>query len=208
MATQQEVLKTFMAALDKTSLKGTAALDAAIKACSNFSSLQDFKDKIVSDCKSVDDSETFLRDYCGIILGNADTGAITGSDAENGTVKTAKSVVPESGDLENFTGDKFTVDGLTVRLGKNGTFSKLSTQEKYIWQSLYTYWIKNGLDLISESYGENFSFNEKSSATSKTLYVIFDNSNNGILASTWGGPDYAKKSTDKMELHINLHFYK
>ena len=204
-----------MAALDATSLKGTASLDAAIKACSNFNSLQDLKNKIISDCKSVGNSETFLRDYCGIILGNADTGAIIGSDADNGAVKTAKSIVPESGDLENFTGDEFTFDGLTVKLAKGGgtgkikscTFSDLSKQQKYIWQSFYTYWLKNALELIGKSYGENFSFNEKSSAVTKTLYFIFDNANNGVLASTWGGPDYAKKCTDAMELHINLYFY-
>ena len=93
MATQQEVLKTFMATLDTTTLKGTAALDAAIKECSIFSSFQDLKDKIISDCKSAGDSETFLRDYCGIILGNADIGAIIGSDA--GTLKSSD-LVPKS----------------------------------------------------------------------------------------------------------------
>ena len=33
MATQQGVIKSFMAALDKTTLKGSKAVDAAIKAC-------------------------------------------------------------------------------------------------------------------------------------------------------------------------------
>ena len=215
MATPQEVIKAFMAALDKTTLKGTAALDAALQACSDFKSLQDFKDKIISDCKSVGNAETFLRDYCGIIIGNADTGALTGSDAGNGNVKTAKSVIPESGDSKAFTGSSFTVDGLTVKLGKGGgtgtirsrTFSDLSAQERYIWQSIYSWWIESGLALIGESYGENFSFNKKSSATTKTLYIVFDNSNNGVLAATWGGPVNAQKSTDHLELHINLHFF-
>ena len=204
-----------MAALDKTTLQGTEALDAALQACSDFKSLQDFKDRIISDCESVGNAETFLRDYCGIIIGNADTGALTGSDAGNGTVKTAKSVVPESGDSTAFTGSSFTVDGLTVKLGKGGgtgtirsrTFSDLSAQEKYIWQSLYSWWIGSGLALISESYGENFSFNEKSSAVTRTLYIVFDNSNNGVLAATWGGPVNAQKSTKALELHINLYSF-
>ena len=34
--TQQDVIKNFMASLDKTNLKGTAALNEAIKACSSF----------------------------------------------------------------------------------------------------------------------------------------------------------------------------
>ena len=215
MFTQQEVIKALMATLDETTLKGTEALDAALKTCSDFDSLQDFKNKIISDCKSVGDSEKFLRDYCGIILGNGDTGAISGSDVGNGFVKTAKSIVPESGDLIKFTGNEFTINGLTVKLAKGGgtstvrkrSFSSLSAQEKYIWQSLYSYWMKNSLDLISESYGENFSFNENSSATVDTMYLIFEDSYNGILAATWGGPVNAQKSTTPLELHINLKYY-
>ena len=215
MATQQDVIKAFMAALDATTSRGSSALDAALKACSDFETLQDFKDKIISDCAAVNDSTTFLRDYCGIIIGNDDTGAITGSDAEGGIVKTAESVVPESGDLINFTGNEFTVDGLTVKLGKGGggstvkdrDFGNLSAQEQYIWQSFYSYWAQSSLDLIGDSYGENFSFNDQSSATTKTLYFIFDNANDGVLASTWGGPNYAQKSTKDLELHVNLYFY-
>ena len=215
MATQQEVIRKLMATLDTTGLKGIEALDAAIKACSNFSNFQDLKTKLVNDCKSVGNSETFLRDYCGIILNNDDTGAITGSDAGGGIVKTAKSIVPENGDLKNFTSDEFTIDGLNVKLGKGGgtgkvesrNFSNLSAQEKYIWQSLYSYWLKSGLKLVGESYGENFSFNDKSSAVTKTLYIIFDNTNDNILASTRGGTSNAKKSANDMELHINLKFY-
>ena len=215
MATQQEVIQKFMAALDATTLKSTAAVNAALQACSDFSSVQDFRNKIVSDCKSAGDATTFLRDYCGIIIGNADTGAITGSDAEGGLVKTAKSVVQESGDLQDFTGDEFTFDGLTVKLGKGGgtssvkarTFAELSAQEQYIWQSFYSYWLEGSLALIAQSYGENFSFNAASSATVNTLYLIFDNANNGVLASTWGGPVYAQKNTKALELHVNLNFY-
>lgn len=36
MATQQEVIKAFMKSLDTTTLSGEAALDEAIRACSNF----------------------------------------------------------------------------------------------------------------------------------------------------------------------------
>jgi len=204
-----------MAALDTATSSGTSALNTAIKACSDFDSLQDFKDKIVSDCAEVDDATTFLRDYCGIIFGNTDTGAITGSGAGNATVKSAKSVVPENGDLINFTGNEFTIDGLTVKLGKSGAgsvlktrdFSNLSAQEQYLWQSLYSYWMEGSLALIADSYGDNFSFNDKSSAATKTMYIVFNNSDDGILASTWGGPNYTKKSTNDLEIHINLKFY-
>ena len=215
VATQQDVIKNFMAALDTTTLKGTAAVNAALQACSNFSTLQEFRNKIVSDCESAGDAQTFLREYCGIIIGNSDTGAITGSDTGNGLVKTAKTIVPESGDLQKFTGNEFTVGGLTVKLGNEGgssavkvrSFSNLSKQEKYIWQSFYSYWLENSLDLIGNSSGENFSFNDESSAVTKTLYFVFDNEDNGILAATWGGPSYAQKSANDLELHVNLNFY-
>ena len=49
---QQDVIKQFMASLDKTTLEGTAALDEAIKACSNFNGIQDAIDHMVEDCKN------------------------------------------------------------------------------------------------------------------------------------------------------------
>ena len=39
--TQLEVIKRFMASLDKTNLYGVKAFDEAVKACSNFTSAQD-----------------------------------------------------------------------------------------------------------------------------------------------------------------------
>ena len=42
MSSQQEVIKKFMASLDKTTLSGTAALDEAIKNCSNFTLSKQF----------------------------------------------------------------------------------------------------------------------------------------------------------------------
>ena len=117
MSTQQEVIKKFMASLDKTTLKGTAALDEAIRACSNFNSLQEAFNKMVSDCSNASSADDFLKNYCGIILDNEDTGAITGSDAGGSKVKTAESIVPESGSLDtSFNLTSFTVNGLTVTL--------------------------------------------------------------------------------------------
>ena len=55
MATQLDVIKKFMTVLDTTSSQGEAALDAAISACSNFSTYADFRAQLLSDC----DAETF-----------------------------------------------------------------------------------------------------------------------------------------------------
>ncbi|MBR1646753.1 MAG: hypothetical protein IJ685_08255 [Selenomonadaceae bacterium] len=214
MTTQRDVIKNFMAILDTTTAQGENALDAAISAVSNFSSYADFRTQLLSDCKAVNNADTFLRTYCGIILDNDDTGAITGLDA-GGSVKTAESIVPESGELINFTGDSFTANGLTVKLGQVNSsgntvarsFSDLSDNEIYLWQSIYTWWLASGLDLISESYGENYSFTSKSSATTKTLWVVLADEGAGSLAVTWGGPGNAQKSTNDLKLHINLYYY-
>lgn len=222
MATQQGVIKKFMASLDRTSKRGEAALDEAVRACSTFNSFQDLRNSMIRDCNNAKNGNDFLKTYCGINLNNSDTGAITGSDAGGSTTKTASSVVPEDGSLVMFnSGDRFEVNGLTVKLGKrigsrndtknvvDRSFSDLSQQEKYLWRSIYTWWIRNGLNLISESYGDNFSFGNNSSATTKTMYVVFEDvgSDDGELAATWGGPVHNQKSTLTIDFYINMHYY-
>ena len=220
LMTQQEVIKTFMKSLDKTSKKGTAALDEAIRACSPFSNFQTAKNAIINDCRNAKSADDFLKTYCGINLSNKDTGAITGSDAGGSMTKTAESIVPEEGSLVMFnSGERFTVNGLTVKLGKrigplgkstsitDRSFSDLSKQEIYLWRSIYTWWIKEGLNLIAESYGDNFSFTNNS-ATTKTMNIIFEDSgNNGTRATTYGGPSYYRKSTSNIDFFINLQYY-
>ena len=123
MATQQDVIKKFMAALDITTLSGTAAVDEAIRACSDFNSLQEVTSKMVSDCRAVNNASNFLLNYCGINLNNDDTGAISGWDAGGSVVKNKEDIIPETGELINFTGDSFTVKGLTLKLDDNKKFS-------------------------------------------------------------------------------------
>ncbi len=209
MATQQEVIKKFMKSLDTTTKSGTAALDEAIKACSTFKNMQDAVDKMVADCKAAKSADDFLKTYCGIILDNDDTGAITGSDAGGSTVKTKESIVPESGSLKNFTGDSFTVDGLTIKLGKDRTFSDLSDSEKYIWQGLYTWWAKGALDLIAESYGTNFSFSSKSSATIKELEFNFytseaDDHSGAVTRYVW---DEISGQASSLSMRVDLRAF-
>ena len=193
MATQQDVIKSFMAALDTTTLSGTAAVDAAVKACSNFNSLQEVIDKMVSDCRAANNANNFLLNYCGINLNNDDTGAITGWDAGGSVVKDKEDIVPETGALIDFTGDSFTVNGLTLKLSGDKKFSDLTDSQQFIWQGLYTWWAKGALDLIAESYGKNFGFDSNSSATYDTMYVYFAESSN--LAWIAGAGDYLGIST-------------
>lgn len=114
MAAQQEVIKKFMAALNDSN-----ALNDAIKSSTIFSSADDAINKMIRDCKNAKSGDEFLKKYCGINLDNDDTGAITGFDAgSSSTQKDASAIVPEVGSLENFTGNEFTTNGLTIRLAK------------------------------------------------------------------------------------------
>ena len=94
----QTVILNFMNALDNTTLSGTAALDQAVAAVSNFKSWSQLIETMASDCAAAGSGDTFLQNACGIILDNNDTGAITGSDAGGTVTKTADSVIPESHD--------------------------------------------------------------------------------------------------------------
>ena len=167
MATQQEVIKKFMQSLDNSKQKDVQrALDEAVKNCSNgkFSSMKALTDSFVRDVsiyggddhsrdyyKQVDE---FLRNYCGITLGNADIGAITGADAGGKKVKTKESIVQESGSLSYPVGDKTTINGLTFHWPDK---SSLSKDERAIVERLNSWWAKGALDLIQESYGLSFA---------------------------------------------------
>ena len=203
--TQQEVIKAFMKSLDTTSKKGTAALNESIKACSPFKNFAKLKVAMISDCKKAKSADDFLKTYCGIDYTTKDNGAITGSDAGGSKTKTDTSIVPESGSLKKFTGNLFTVNDLTVRLsGKN--FSQLTAAQKFIWRGLYTWWVKGALDLITESYGNNFSYGSDSSATTKTLYVSFFYKKSSTTAYTSSNFDDAGK-TYRTTLNINMYYW-
>ena len=188
MATQQNIIKTFIASLDKSTLKpevvtlsnGTTImssenmLDEAITAATNgkFTSAQAVKLKMVHD-NEISSSDTFLQKYCGIILYNDDTGAITGKDAGGSTKeKTAESIIPETGALKNFADSdtSFTVSGVKFTLGDGKIFKTLTGDEKIIWRGFCTWWAKNSLALIKESYGYSF---EDSDATFTEISVHF-----------------------------------
>ena len=61
--TQQDVIKKFMASLDKTNLNGTDALNEAIKACSDskYTTIQAVIDQMISDCQKTNNADNFLK---------------------------------------------------------------------------------------------------------------------------------------------------
>ena len=200
----QDVIKKFMLALDRTSARGEVAVDEAVKACSNFNGVTQLICRLVGDANSARSAREFLIEKCGIDLDNDDTGAITGWDAGGSVVKTKKTIVNETSELENFVGNSFVVDGLTVKL--NDDFRALTPTQQQIVRGLKTWWTSEPLRLIAESYGENFSFGDNSSATVKELDVEFlsrpNNTNLALIKSS-----SINGRTTKLTLQINMAYY-
>ena len=220
MATQQEVIKAFMKALDTHTLTKksnetdvaftTRIINAAIKACSKFSGVQAVIDQMLADCKNANNATTFLKNYCGIDLSNNDTGAITGSDTGGTTTKTAQSIVPETLAVADWTipksGSSTTIIGLKVNWPTAGVNGKTFTAaEKHVLKGLNSEWIKQTLKLAKDSYGIDFN---TSGATVKTLNVKFENSSindrNAAIQSTDSDGD---GKTDALTLIVNMYYY-
>ena len=199
MASALSTIKKFMKSLNKTTKSGTVALSEAVKSVSNFSSWAELVNTMVEDCKSYAGNATaFLKNMCGINLSNSDTGAITGSDAGGGSTKTATSIVPESGSRKYPSKTTFTIQGLTVTVPKKST---LDSSERYIVSGLYTWWIKNSLTLIKNSYGLSF---KTSGVSVKKMDVSFYNRNDGQVAYVhYGG----SKKTTTLNMKINMYYF-
>ena len=202
MATQQEIIKTFMKSLDTTSKSGKIALDAAIKACSSFGNLKSVVTQLISDCQSATDEKTFLKEKCGIILDNDDTGAITGSDAGGSKAKTAESIVPESGAASYPSGTSFTKRGLKVIVPKK---SKLTTAQQIVVQGLYSWWIDSALNLIEQSY--SYSFKDKDATVKEITLEFVDEPDSDIMAYVDPGlssTDGSAYKADALTLTVNM----
>ena len=151
--TPQDVMKNYVQASARSMLSDLPAVDEAIKASSHFNSLQEVIDAMVSDCRNAGDADTFLRDYCGIIDDNGDTGAVVGWDAGGLTAKTSETILLEEGDAVYPTDTTFTIRGLTITVPERNT---LTEQEQLVVRGFYSWWADNALRLIEESYGLTF----------------------------------------------------
>ena len=182
--TQLNIIKRFMHSLDLNAItSGKDALSQAI-AYASGGYLTDITTAINKMLKELNTygATKFLSDRCGINLSNADTGAITGSDAGGSKAKTAASIVPESGKLNtSFSANSFTTkDGLTIRLYKTPT----TDDEKYMWRAIKTWWAEAGLTLIKNSYGYSFADDD---AMVKDLTIQFkkDKSSKYLAATSY-----------------------
>ena len=200
MASALTVIKNFMDSLNNTNKSGITALNEAVKSVSKFSSWSQLVNTMIADCKNYNGNGTaFLQRMCGINLTNSDTGAITGSDAGGGSTKTAESIIPESGAWKYPSKTTFTIQGLTVTVPAK---KNLSSSQQYIVGALYTWWIKNSLTLIKNSYGLSF---QDSGATVKKIDIKFYNggSSSGLAMVTYGN----KRKTDTLTMRINNYYF-
>lgn len=200
--TQQEVIKAFMQSLDKTELSGRAALDEAVRASSNFSSYQEVANQFLEDQTTTKNWHRFLVEKCGIILDNADTGAISGSDA-GGTEKTAETILPATGKAKYPSGTSFTVDGLTIY----GIPDKnlLTKDQQYVVKGLYSWWIKDALALLKESYGYSFSAADTTNSRLKLQFI--DDPNNAAMAAVGFDSEEGKEFESRVLL-VNMAYFK
>ena len=209
---QLSVIQKFMKSLDDTTKSGTNALDDAITACSGFKGIQDAIDQMIEDCNKASSADTFLKDYCDIDLDNTDTGAITGADAGGSTIKTAESVITETGTWNYPSGTSFTKRGLTFILPTTIEDDDVGSAEdkRFIIGGIYTWWSEQAIKLIEESYGYSF-YDSDVSVKEISIEFYYNDSSDAMLAYTsWHDRDennHADGKIDKMELNINLARY-
>lgn len=203
--TQQEVIKAFNQSLNNTNLSGRAALDEAVQASSDFSNYQEVANKFIEDQRAATNWHRFLVEKCGIILDNADTGAISGSDAGSGIEKTKTTIIPCEGDASYPSGSSFTVDGLTI-YGIPAK-SRLTEAQQYVVQGLYSWWIRDSLALIKESYG--YSFTDVNTTNSR-LKLKFVNDTEGEYKGTLAYVSFDAedgKSFESRVLCVNMAWF-
>ena len=203
---------SFMSYLDSAS-NGGKALDEAISFASGekFESRASLVDSFLADFSASGGGTAFLQDYCDIDLTNADTGSITGLDAGGEQEKTAESIVPENG--SPYTGGVPTgttvINGLTVTWptdtgydAAGGDTSKEAA--KKIATALQSQWLKNCMDLVTESYALNF----QDGATVTSMDVTFENNaTNNRLAAVGHSYNTSTGEAASLTLIINMNYY-
>ncbi len=209
--TQQSVIKSFVKGLDDSTLlisDTTAGMNQVIRYSSNnlYNSWNELVTDLINKVQSFGaenstQAKEFLTTYCGIDLTNADTGSITGLDADGPVEKTKDSVVPESGATADFvypTSPTTTFNGLTFHWPENPA----DDLEIAVIKGLNTWWAEEGLKLIEESYG--LSFTEEGTGTTD-ITVVFKNENSGTLASVSYNIPSSGPSTH-LTLHVNKYY--
>ena len=205
-STPQQVIKAFMHSLDGTKLRSFDAFDEAINYCTGgtITDKDTLVNQFMNDLNGAATYEDFLRDYCDIDLTNADTGAITGSDAGGGSTKTAESIVPESSSPSSWTSPAYSslFNGLRVYWPSTGVNGAFSAAEEHILKGLNSEWIQQSLDLVKETYDIDFNATETSVKSISVRFTQEDNNNLAYVTSyASGGKAY------NLTLSVNMKYY-
>lgn len=212
--TQQSVIKNFMKSLDNSNMimeDVEGALNTAVAYASNnvYDSWNGLVNSFVDEVKkygatTTAEAKDFLATYCGIDLDNEDTGSITGADAGGAAVKTAISIVPENGTMADAiapTDATTTINELTFEW----PIAIENDKQQAIINALNTWWAKEGLGLIEESYG--LSFNEAGTTVNKIKVEFYTDADVSTLAavynSSYSDGDHAGEATT-LWLRINM----
>ena len=196
-ADEQGVIIDFMGYLNNAHLSAQEALDGAINYASGglFQNEEDLKTKFLADMSGGGD----YFNLCGINLDNEDTGSITGSDAGGEKAKTAESIVPEEGlpyGAPPEGGSTSTINGLTVEWPDASGDSAEAKAKAAITSALSSQWLKNCMDLVTESYELNRKMN-----------VVVEDKDNGRLAAVSHVPGASGGRASSLTLIVNLHYY-
>ena len=198
--TPLETIKRFVHSLSDTDESdSTRALDEAVRVCSNFNGIQDAIDHFIADCRDINDAYRFLVEKCGILLDNADTGAITGWDAGGLTVKTDKNIIDETSEANYPAETSFTRNGFTFYVP---TQNSIDDEEQLIVRGLYSWWLEGALDLIEESYGLNFNEGARFNFADLNMYHDSSESKTGNFSSGWSSSDGERDYWAKLNLNM------
>ncbi|WP_303840507.1 calcium-binding protein [Selenomonas ruminantium] len=203
MTTPVGVMQNFMRALmnDKSS-STQVKLDNAVRTATNgtFNNINAAINAFINEVTRLKDSsmadrKRFLAERCGIIMDNADTGAILGSDASsyNGT-KTAESIVNEGGNTYIGKYSSYsTIHGINVDCRES---SDTKDNNQLIFLSrLMNVWLDKAMTLVEQSYGVSFS-----QAGIKEMVIRFDKDKTTTRMS-------AGVNNGKLVLNINPSHY-
>jgi len=191
------------------------AINNAVRIASNgrFSSLQNLVASFENDVSlyayghSKDQQKQWLAKYCGIIMDNDDTGAISGKDAGGSVVKTTHSVVDEGGKTEvpGYTYDISQIGNIHFRWytsvnkneGAKVDGQNITSNEQHIVNHLQNHWMPAAVDLVTKTYS---SVNFIESVNNKPYYVnvyFVDEEDSNRLASA-----------NNNRININLKYFK
>ena len=236
--TQQNIIKNFMKSLDnyptlaKTRKEAVAALGSAANFASNsvFPTWDALIESFIGDVRAcggstsdiinqgwgvVPDSglDNFLKNYCGIDLHNEDTGAIIGADAGGPEVKTPVSIIPENGTISDLQSPALNQAAVFNGLEIHWPEKIDNVKEQYIVNSLNTWWIEEGLNLIEDSFGLSFT---EEGVTGKVMDVAFVNIDDTFLARVnwhysynynYSDPSAVYNEETTLNMEINMKYF-